>query len=288
MIPLICKALCMLLPGKQRRREARNVLTKMLTDHAVDNGKVYYLTSPCRQEYAKPDTLIKPGMKILCVAPHPDDETIGVGGILAKYSSQCDILCVGSSGYQRPTDTKSPEEIADERIAEFHAACDSLGVKNRWIVRIFGPLPHIAHMEKQMDTYRKIVNWKSYDLILLPDPFDGHREHQFVSTHLIPRLLREEGYAPNGIIGYYPVWGTVTCPNYFERTAATQDKKLAALACYHSRMQSQDNMGERVTALNYFYGFLADYHTKYAEALRIEKMKDVLICEDRRDWARYN
>ena len=30
--------------------------------------------------------------KILIVSPHPDDETIGCGGLLAKYGPQCDIL----------------------------------------------------------------------------------------------------------------------------------------------------------------------------------------------------
>ena len=30
--------------------------------------------------------------RILIVSPHPDDETIGCGGILAKYGSQCDVV----------------------------------------------------------------------------------------------------------------------------------------------------------------------------------------------------
>ena len=288
MIPVICKLLCSLIPGKENRRRKRNHLTKLLTDRLVDHGKIYYLTSPCREEYARPDQLIRPGMKVLCIAPHPDDETLGVGGLLAKYPAQCDVLCVCSSGYKRPSDTKSCEEIADERIAEFHAALDVLGIKNRWIVRIFGDIPHISNMEEKMDTYRKLVHWNEYDLILLPDSFDGHREHQYVTCSLIPRLLRAEGVKETCLIGYYPIWGTVTCPNYFERTSRTHQQKLAAIACYHSRMQSEDNMGDRVSALNYFYGFLADYSTKYAEALRIEHVEDFLSREDRRDWGRYN
>ena len=30
--------------------------------------------------------------RILIIAPHPDDEIIGVGGMLLSYTSQCDII----------------------------------------------------------------------------------------------------------------------------------------------------------------------------------------------------
>lgn len=287
MIQLLCKILCMLIPGKVERRKKRRQLTKLLTDELVDNGKTYYLVTPCREEFAAPDTLIRPGMKVLCVAPHPDDETLGVGGILSKYPGQCDVLCVCSGGYCRKSDTKTPSEIADERIREFHGAVDTLGVKNRWIVRIFGELPHLRHMEKKLDVYRDIVDWSTYDLILLPDAFDGHREHQYVTCHLIPHILKERGHSPNCLIGYYPVWGAVTCPNYFERITDVYPRKQAALKCYQSRMKERDHMGLRVEGLNYFYGFLADYTCKYAEALRIEPVSELLQREDRRDWARF-
>lgn len=287
MIPTLCKILCLFVPGKRNRKRKRSQLTKLLTDAEVDKGKVYYLTSPCREEYTIPDTLIRPGMRVLCVAPHPDDETLGVGGILSKYPDQCDVLCVCSSGYKRKDDTQNSEEIAEERIKEFQAALDTIGITNRWIVKIHGKLPHLSKMEAQMDTYRTIVDWKSYDLILIPDPFDGHREHQYVSCHLIPKLLKEQGCKPNALVGYYPIWGTVTCPNYFERITDVHDTKTAALKCYKSRMRERDHMGLRVEALNYFYGFLADYKTKYAEALRVEPVCNLLEEPDRRDWARF-
>ena len=35
---------------------------------------------------------IKSNDKILIVAPHPDDECIGTGGILCKYHKQCTVI----------------------------------------------------------------------------------------------------------------------------------------------------------------------------------------------------
>lgn len=53
---------------------------------------------------------IKESDRILIVAPHPDDETLGCGGILAKYGEKCDVLLItdGRLGFfQNSTETDS-------------------------------------------------------------------------------------------------------------------------------------------------------------------------------------
>jgi LmbE family N-acetylglucosaminyl deacetylase len=39
--------------------------------------------------------------KILVIAPHPDDEVLGCGGTIAKYTKQGDevYLCIVTKGY---------------------------------------------------------------------------------------------------------------------------------------------------------------------------------------------
>ena len=46
------------------------------------------------------DEIIQSTDKILVVAPHPDDETIGLGGLLLLYGEQIDVLVLtdGSKG----------------------------------------------------------------------------------------------------------------------------------------------------------------------------------------------
>lgn len=226
-------------------------------------------------------------MKVLLLAPHPDDESIAMGGFLSKYGSQCDVICVNSSGYARPEDTVSAEEIADVRIKEFHAAMEVLGVKTRHIVRIFGKLPHFEQMMSRVEEYKTLIDFSLYDVILLPDPLDSHREHRFVTNHLVPLLMKGQKVKSNALVAFYPVWGTVTAPNYFEDISQCMDKKEQAVACYKSRMHGKDNFWERTKSLNYFYGFLANYKARYAEALHIEPVTDYLQRADDRDWARY-
>lgn len=287
MIPELCSILCSVIPFKKLRRRARMSLTKILTDYRVDNGAVYPLTTMARSEYAPMNSLIGKSSRVLVVAPHPDDESIALGGILAKYSRQCDVFCVSSSGYKRPSDAETAEEIADIRIGEFHAALDALGIKKRWIVRIYGDIPHFDQMLAKMGEYKSLVDFSQYDVILLPDPLDAHREHQFVTNHLVPRLLQECGYKSTAVVGYYPVWGTVTAPNYFEDITDYVTIKENAILCYGTRMQTKDNLWERTKALNYFYGFMADYHTRYAEALHVEPIEELIKRPDNRNWARY-
>ena len=61
---------------------------------------------------------IKKNDRILIVAPHPDDETIGCGGLMLKYGEQCEILLLtdGRKGYN--SDIKTDEDALVEKKLE--------------------------------------------------------------------------------------------------------------------------------------------------------------------------
>lgn len=56
--------------------------------------------------------------RILIIAPHPDDECIGVGGLLKKYSKQC-VVWLLSDGSQGRNPEQSPHDIKQIRKQEF-------------------------------------------------------------------------------------------------------------------------------------------------------------------------
>lgn len=53
---------------------------------------------------------IKKEDRVLIIAPHPDDECIGAGGILSLYSKQCEVWVL-TDGRQGQGDTSSDKEI---------------------------------------------------------------------------------------------------------------------------------------------------------------------------------
>ncbi len=285
MIQFFVRLLCLPIPNKKWRKKLRRKLTNFLKNKLVDFGKIYYLNDSLHCEFCKCNELIGKDDKILIIAPHPDDDVIGCGGIMAKYSSQCDCLCINSSGFKRSYDTKSYEEIADERICEFYNAMDFLGIKNRWIFKIFGPTPHFDKMIAKEKDYLASVNFSKYTHIFVPDRNDGHREHQFLTKFFIPYLMMKQGYNSKTLIAYYNVWGTITMPNYFEDITSIQQKKTDALLLYKSRMQVEDNYAKRIAGLNYFYGLFIN--SKYAEAYHVEPIKKFLSYNDDKNWARY-
>lgn len=73
-------------------------------------------------------------MNVLCVATHPDDEIIGVGGVLARHSSQGDEVSVSVLSRAGPArhDEVTPEVEAQvvERRDCTRRACRHLGVHN--------------------------------------------------------------------------------------------------------------------------------------------------------------
>lgn len=65
--------------------------------------------------------------KILIIAPHPDDECIGPGGVVLRYSEQCSIIVL-TSGDKGQGDIL-PDELREIRKKEFIDEMNFLGIK---------------------------------------------------------------------------------------------------------------------------------------------------------------
>ena len=65
--------------------------------------------------------------RILIIAPHPDDECIGTGALLKKYSKQCDIWVL-TDGSQGRKSEQSPHDIKQIRKQEFLKEMEELNI----------------------------------------------------------------------------------------------------------------------------------------------------------------
>lgn len=167
----------------------------------------------------KRDELLKIDIntKCLMIAPHPDDEILGAGGLMIKYSNNFDCICIGSSGINA-NDIKLAKECSETRVREFHNVMDYIGIKNRWIFETYGTHYRFdKEMLSMLDDYCKVLDLKKYDYIFLPHPADGHHEHRFITNKLFKLISKKVGLNPKTKIVYYEVWSEIKNPNvYFD------------------------------------------------------------------------
>ncbi len=113
---------------------------------------------------------IKENDRILIIAPHPDDECIGAGGVLLRYASQCDVIVL-TDGRQGQGDI-SPEEGKKIRKSEFHGEMNSLGIRNITMLDIEDGML-LTHTDCLIDS-----KLQDYDKIFVTGIEDEHPDHK--------------------------------------------------------------------------------------------------------------
>ena len=211
--------------------------------------------------------------KCLVIGPHPDDETIGCGGIMLKYPNNFDCAVLASAGCGK--DKKVAEKNAEVRIKEFNKVMEKTGIKNYWIFKTFGVPPMYREIKRNMHDYLKNLDTKKYDYIFIPHPNDGHREHKYISRNIVKKILRHNGYKRGLKICYYGVWTPLMGATHFENTEPVREKKYKLLEMYESQniTVSYPDMAD---GLNKYYGGLSHANMKYAEAFRVVSVRQYL------------
>jgi len=99
-------------------------------------------------------------LKLLCVLAHPDDESLGLGGILARYASEGveTYLVTATRGEQGwfgpPEENPGPDALGKIREQELRAAAQVLGIKE---VNLLEYCDGELHEADQMELMRTIA-----------------------------------------------------------------------------------------------------------------------------------
>lgn len=179
-------------------------------------------------------------MKVLVFAPHNDDEVLGVGGTLAKYSQM---------GYEvyvcEVTSSPNPERVKkiQEEALEAHKL---LGIKKTFFLGLpVVELRHVSTKEINADIL-EVVNEVKPNIAFIPHKGDMHTDHGEVATSALVALRPFDNPQLKTIYAYETLseteWNTPTVdnafiPNAYSEITKTIDIKLQAMSCFKSQIR---------------------------------------------------
>ena len=115
--------------------------------------------------------------KILVVAPHPDDETLGVGGAIAKFASEgCEIHVLMVSGHLPPLYTRSEYEVT---VKEAKNAFSILGVTSFSFLEIPSTMISNMPLHELNGKISEVFTDFEPNIVFCPYP-DRHIDHRLV------------------------------------------------------------------------------------------------------------
>jgi N-acetylglucosamine malate deacetylase 1 len=169
--------------------------------------------------------------RVVVVAPHPDDESIGCGGTIAMHVAAGDevrviFLTSGEAGHP----TIAPEEFRTTRESEARAAAAVLGVVDLdfW----HEPDGHLRMTKPLVQRMASALH--GVDRVYVTNAGEMHPDHRAAA-----RLVRAAARAPTRVLAY-EIWTPLTKMHEVNDIGEHLQTKLAAIRCHASQCELVD------------------------------------------------
>lgn len=178
--------------------------------------------------------------RILIIAPHPDDECIGAGGLLSQYAPQCEVwlLTNGSKGSSRYACT----ELVDIREAEFIKEMQLLQPHDFRIFRFEdGSLSnHLDCLDGE--------NLSSFNKIFVTNKFDSHIDHRS-AFQIVKHALSNNRYQVD-VYQYEISQPLQEATHYLDISQVVEQKQLL-IGCHESQLMEYDYCKKAISLNSY-------------------------------------
>ena len=217
--------------------------------------------------------------KALVISPHPDDETLGVGGSIAKLINQGhDVHILTISGHLPPLYKR---EDYDKTIKEAHKAYDILGVSHSKFLEIPATMIGDEPIHILNNKIASVINEYRPNFVFCPFP-DRHIDHRLIFESTLVATRPVSVGADIELVAAYETlsethWNAPYIepnftPNLVIDISKYINQKVEAMKCYRSQLTI--NKGPRsvkaVKALAQFRGSQSGFD--FGEALYIIRM----------------
>ena len=217
--------------------------------------------------------------RIVVVAPHPDDETLGAGGTIAKYAEQGDeVFVLMVSGHLPPLYTRDAYETT---VKEARKAFQILGVASSQFLEIPATMIGQEPVHVLNQRIAEVIQRRAPQIVLCPFP-DRHIDHRLVfESVMVATRPVGAGRGIEMLAAYETLsethWNAAHIepafvPNWVVDISAQMPRKLEALSCYASQIPAFPGARsvEAVDALARFRGTQAGFG--FGEAFQIIRL----------------
>jgi N-acetylglucosamine malate deacetylase 1 len=170
--------------------------------------------------------------KVLVLAPHPDDETLGCGGTVALCASQgaeVHVAVISDGGLISQEPGNEGGDIVEMRKREAREAAGILGIRDTYFLD-FPDGELRSHKDGIRERLWDIVSEFGPEVILSPSPVDYHADHITVSEIACELLVRLRDLK----VAFYEVYETIRFNALMDITSVAHLKEKAILAYRHS------------------------------------------------------
>jgi LmbE family N-acetylglucosaminyl deacetylase/glycosyltransferase involved in cell wall biosynthesis len=200
------------------------------------------------------------GERLLVLAPHPDDEVIGCGGLIARHlvaGRQVRIVVVTDGA-----------EAGDPAVREEES--------RRALAHLGDVVPEFLrfrdrHLDEERDALshriRELLSEFKPDLIAVPSPVEIHPDHFALARAFCELVQRDDSlFAELAVarVAFYEI-GAPMRPNALVDISAVADEKYASIALHESQLRARDYVSYS-RGLNAYRAMTLSPGTRYAEA----------------------
>jgi N-acetylglucosamine malate deacetylase 1 len=181
--------------------------------------------------------------KILVIAPHPDDETLGCGGTIFRHKvASDDIYWLIITGISQ--DGGWQEKVVNKRDNEIDAVAEKYGFSDVFNLRLpttkIDTLPISDLIGEISNVYKKVEP----DIIYMPFAYDVHTDHQIIAKALqstfkwfrYPYIKKVYMYETPSETEFNFVENRIFSPNVFVNISQYLDNKIETMKIYDGEM----------------------------------------------------
>jgi LmbE family N-acetylglucosaminyl deacetylase len=199
-------------------------------------------------------------MTILVIAPHADDEVLGMGGTIARLSNEGKRVVVAvATGHGEAPHPLWDREVWDVVRSECRRAAGILGVAEVLFRELPAACLDSTPAWQTNQVIAELIGEVAPSEVYVPFPFDLHRDHEAIayavsvatrpylkSAGSIERVLAYETLTETHLAP--PYLTPAFQPNVYVDISATLDTKLEAFCAYESQIQD-DSLPRSIAAL---------------------------------------